>query len=84
VLTTLERLSLELESPQSRPDQECRHYTPPLPTRTVLPTHMAFLFKGVNEYLEDFLARIGVKIVLQEGHQEGGLITEAASYGVTW
>jgi hypothetical protein len=58
VLTSLERLSLGFESPQSSPDQESGHYVPPLPTRSVLPTLMAFLFQGVSEYLEDLLARI--------------------------
>ncbi len=58
VLTSLERLSLEFESPHSSPDQESRHYAPLRPTRSVLPTLMAFSFKGVNEYLEDLLARI--------------------------
>ncbi len=60
VLTSLERLSLGFQYPQSSPDQGSRPYAPPPPTRTVLPTLMAFLFKGVNEYLEDLLARIDV------------------------
>jgi hypothetical protein len=58
VLTSLERLSLLFESPRSSPDQESGPYTPPRPTRSVLPTLMAFWFGGVNEYLEDLLARI--------------------------
>jgi hypothetical protein len=58
VLTSLERLSLGFESPQSSPDQESRHYAPPRLTRSILPTLMAFSFKGVNEYLEDLLAWI--------------------------
>jgi hypothetical protein len=58
VLTSLKRLSLGFESPQSSPDQESGHYAPPRPTRSVLPTLMAFSFKGVNENLEDLLARI--------------------------
>jgi hypothetical protein len=59
VLTSLKRLStLGFKSPQSCPDQESGHYAPPLPARTVLPALVAILFGGVNEYLEDLLARI--------------------------
>jgi hypothetical protein len=58
MLTSLESLSLEFESPQSSPDQENGPYAPLPPTRTVLPTLVNFLFKGVSEYLEDLLARI--------------------------
>jgi hypothetical protein len=58
VLTSLERLFLLFESPQSSPDQESGRYSPPLPTRSVLPALTVFSFKGVNEYLEDLLARI--------------------------
>jgi hypothetical protein len=57
-LTSLRSLSLGFESPQSCPDQESGHYAPPPPTRPVLPTLTDFQFGGVNEYLEDFLARI--------------------------
>jgi hypothetical protein len=57
VLTSLERLELGFDSPQSSPDQESGPHTPP-PTRSVLPTVMSFQFRGVNEYLEDLLARI--------------------------
>jgi len=56
--TSLERLSLGFKSPQSRPDRESGPYTPPPSTRSVLPTLTGFWFKGVNEYLEDLLARI--------------------------
>ncbi len=58
VLTSLERLSLLFKSPRSSPDQESGPYAPPRPTRSVLPTLIAFWFQGVNEYLEDLLARI--------------------------
>jgi hypothetical protein len=58
VLTSLERLSLGLESPKSSPDQESGPYAPPLPTRSILPILTVLLFQGVNEYLEDLLARI--------------------------
>jgi hypothetical protein len=56
VLTSLEFLQLGFESPQSCPDQESR--LPPPPTRFVLPTLKKLLFKGVNEYLEELVARI--------------------------
>ena len=55
-LTNLQHLQLEFESPQSCPDLETQ--PPFLPTRFVLPTLTEFLFKGANEYLEEFLARI--------------------------
>jgi hypothetical protein len=50
MLTSLERLSLGFESPQSSPGQESGRIAPPPPTRSVLPTLVAFWFKGVNEY----------------------------------
>jgi hypothetical protein len=55
-LTSLNILRLEFESPQSCPDLETQR--PFLPTRFVLPTLTEFSFKGVHEYLEEFLARI--------------------------
>jgi len=58
MLTSLERLSLGFESSQSSPGQESGRFAPPPPTRYVLPTLVAFSFKGVNEYSEDLLARI--------------------------
>jgi hypothetical protein len=56
VLTSLEGLEIRFESPQSCPDQESRRS--PLPTRSVLPALTMLEFKGVNEYLEDLVARI--------------------------
>jgi hypothetical protein len=56
VLTSLEEFYLQFNSPQSSPDQESRR--PPPPTRFVLPALMKFSFKGVNEYLEELVARI--------------------------
>ena len=56
VLTSLDRLSLEFQSPRSRPDRESRR--PPPSTRSVLPVLTYFSFKGVSEYLEDLVARI--------------------------
>jgi hypothetical protein len=55
-LTRLEVLVLEFQSHQSRPDQATRHLPPP--TRSLLSILRSFAFKGDNEYLEDFLARI--------------------------
>ena len=55
-LTSLERVELQFESPQSSPDQETRRS--PSPTRCILPALMMFQFKGVDEYLEDLVARI--------------------------
>jgi hypothetical protein len=56
MLTSLETLYLQFESPQSSPDQENRH--PPPLTRSVLPALTYFSFRGVNEYLEELVARI--------------------------
>jgi hypothetical protein len=58
VLTSLEELHFHFESPQPSPDQESRRRRPPPPTRSVLPTLTMFSFKGVHEYLEDFVSRI--------------------------
>ena len=56
VLTSLEELYLRFNSPQSSPDQESQR--PPPPARSVLPALTKFFFKGVNEYLEELVARI--------------------------
>jgi hypothetical protein len=56
MLTSLESLRFGFNSPQSSPDQESRR--PPPPTRSVLPALTNFTFKGVNEYLEELVARI--------------------------
>ena len=56
VLTSLELLYIHFETPQPSPDEESRR--PPPPTRTILPALTIFGFKGVNEYLEDFVSRI--------------------------
>jgi hypothetical protein len=53
-LSRLESLHLGFRSPRSRPGQA----RPPPPTRAVLPALTRFQFKGVTEYLEDFVARI--------------------------
>jgi F-box-like len=56
MLTSLDDVEIKFESPRSFPDQENRRSLPP--TRSVLPALMQFGFKGVNEYLEEFVARI--------------------------
>jgi F-box-like len=56
VLPSLETLSLEFQSPQSRPDWEGRSLPPP--KRSILPALDEFHFKGVTEYLEQFVTRI--------------------------
>jgi hypothetical protein len=56
VLSSLETLSLEFRSPQSRPDWENRSL-PPL-ERFILPALYEVRFKGVSEYLEDLVTFI--------------------------
>ena len=56
VLANLKYLFIGFESSLSRPDRESRR--PPPRTRTVLPALTSFHFNGVNEYLEDLVARI--------------------------
>jgi hypothetical protein len=56
MLTSLAQLRLEFASPQSCPDEQSRRSPPP--ARSVLPALVSFSFKGVNEYLEELLARI--------------------------
>jgi hypothetical protein len=55
-LTSLERLSLGFQSPRSYPNRESQR--PPPPTRSILPTLMYFQFRGVSEYLDDFVSHI--------------------------
>jgi hypothetical protein len=52
-LSNLEALSLEFQSPQSRPARR-----PPPSKRSVIPALTSLLFKGVIEYLEDLVTRI--------------------------
>ena len=59
-LTSLEKLTIEFESPRSRPDR--RRRPPPL-TRTLLPALTRFEFKGVGEYLDDLVARIDAPLL---------------------
>jgi hypothetical protein len=53
VLSSLEWLYLEFESPQSRPNRR-----PPRSRRSVIPALTSLRFKGVTEYLEDLVTRI--------------------------
>ena len=55
-LSSLEFLSLEFRSPQSRPDWESRPWPPS--KRSVIPALNYFYFKGVIGYLEDVVAFI--------------------------
>ena len=61
LLTRLESLSLEFQSPRSRPDR-AGQFLPPL-TRSLLPALTFLEFKGVTEYLEDLVARIDVPLL---------------------
>ncbi len=56
VLSSLQSLFLQFQSPQSRPDWESRR--PPSSKRSVLPALGRFEFKGVIEYLEDLVTFI--------------------------
>jgi hypothetical protein len=56
MLTSLDALQIEFVSPRSCPDLKSRRLFPP--TRSVLPTLTHFYFKGLNEYLEEYVARI--------------------------
>ena len=55
-LSSLEALFLEFQSPQSCPDRETR--PPPLSKRSILLALRELHFKGVTEYLEDFVTCI--------------------------
>ncbi|KAI9454363.1 hypothetical protein F5148DRAFT_429608 [Russula earlei] len=56
LMSRLETLRLEFESPRSRSDLASRPRPPP--TRSVLPALTQLMFQGVHEYLEDVLAQI--------------------------
>jgi hypothetical protein len=61
VLVNLKCLTIGFKSPLSRPDRRSRR--PPPKTRTVLPALTRFEFKGVSEYLDDFVARIDAPLL---------------------
>jgi hypothetical protein len=52
-MSSLRTLSLEFQSPRSRPDQEL-----PPPKQSILPVLYTIYFHGVTEYSEDFVNRI--------------------------
>jgi F-box-like len=55
-LSSLRRLYLIFESPQSRPNWESRSHPPP--KRSILPALYEFEFKGITEYLEELVTHI--------------------------
>ena len=61
VLTNLESLVIWFKSPRSRPDWNGRPPTPQI--RTLLPILTELRFKGVDEYLEDLVARIDAPLL---------------------
>jgi hypothetical protein len=61
VLTRLENLKFQFESPQTRTDQNSQH--PPPPTRTLLPVLTELWFKGLNQHLEDLVSRIDAPLL---------------------
>ena len=58
VLSSLRTLFLRFVSPQFRPDWESQSL--PAPERSIVPALHEFNFRGVTDYLEDFLTRIDV------------------------
>jgi hypothetical protein len=58
VLTELESLALEFESPQTRRDRKRRP-----PTHTLLPVLTKFHFKGLDKYLEVLVAWIDAPLL---------------------
>ena len=60
-MTHLESLFINFDSSLSRPHRESQRPRPS--TRTVLPALTRFWFKGVSEYLEDFVARIDATLL---------------------
>ena len=56
VLSSLEKLSLGFRSPQSRPERESPSLSQP--KRSIFPALTRFRYRGVTEYLEDFVTRI--------------------------
>ncbi|KAI0247868.1 hypothetical protein BJV78DRAFT_1156917 [Lactifluus subvellereus] len=61
-LANLEFFFLEFQSPSSRPDRGIQR--PPLLTRVDLPALAALYFRGVSEYVEDFLVRINTPVLI--------------------
>ena len=61
VLTRLEKLNIEFDSPQCRPERNSRRLPPQ--TRILLPVLTSFQFKGVGEYFEDLVARVDAPLL---------------------
>ena len=61
VLTRLERLAINFESPRSCPDQNSRRLPPQ--TRTLLPVINRLTFNGAVEYLEDLVAQVDAPLL---------------------
>ena len=61
VLTRLEILNFDFESPRSRVDQ-ISPLVPP-PTRTLVPVLTELWFRGLDKYLEDLVARIDAPLL---------------------
>ena len=61
VLTRLEGLAINFESPRSRPDQNSRRLPPQ--TRTLLPVLTRLTFNGAAEYLEDLVAQVDAPLL---------------------
>ncbi len=57
----LKEFQLQFQSRRSCPERERRH-APPL-TRSVLPALTHFIFSGLAEYLEDFVALINAPLL---------------------
>lgn len=63
VLINLEKLLIEFESSQSRPDQRSQCLPPP--TRTLLPVLIQLQFLGASECLEDLIAWIDAPLLVK-------------------
>jgi hypothetical protein len=64
VLTRLKSLTLQFQSPRSRPDRASQPLPPQAPlTRIILPALTHLWFKGVTEYLEDLVTQIDVPLM---------------------
>ena len=61
VLVNLKSLIIGFKSPLSRPDRRSQRLPPK--TRTVLPALTRFEFRGVSEYLDDFVSRIDAPLL---------------------
>jgi F-box-like len=60
-MPSLGNLRFQFDSPQSFPNRESRRH-PPL-ARSVLPALCELIFEGIDEYFEDFVARIDTPMI---------------------